>query len=121
MPTDPLTCVSHSLNAKYHYSSDILQGVQLTYFENTPAIQNSTPPPSIISGHGPYAINLELEEEAEMSNQPEVNFLVGLPVISITLASCHVSIHFNVCEIIFQALKDNQPANLADFPANTTP
>ena len=43
MPPDPLTCVSHSLNAKYHYSSGILQGVQLTYFGNTPAIQNSTP------------------------------------------------------------------------------
>ena len=45
MPPDPLTCVPHSLNAKYHYSIGILQGVQLTYFGNTPAIQNSTPPP----------------------------------------------------------------------------
>ena len=51
MPPDPLTCVSLSLNAKYHYSSGDLQDVQLTYFGNTPAIQNSTPA-SKISGHG---------------------------------------------------------------------
>ena len=40
--TPPLTCISHSLNVKYPLSS-ILQGFQLTYFENTPAIQNTTP------------------------------------------------------------------------------
>ena len=61
MPPDPLTCVFHSLNAKYHYSSGILQGVQLTYFENTPAIQNSTPPLKI-SGHGPGRSELSLPQ-----------------------------------------------------------
>ena len=40
----PLNCISHSLNAKYQLSS-ILQGLRLTYFGDTPAIQNSTPPP----------------------------------------------------------------------------
>ena len=42
MPPDPLTCVSHSLSAKYHYSSGILQGVQLTYFGRNPKFD---PPP----------------------------------------------------------------------------
>ena len=51
-PPPPPTCISHSLNAKHKLSS-ILQGFQLTYFKNTPAIQNSTPPPSKIPGHGP--------------------------------------------------------------------
>ena len=43
MPPDPLTCVCYLLNAKYKFKQFFLQGVQLTYFENTPAIQNSTP------------------------------------------------------------------------------
>ena len=51
-PQTPLTCVCYLLNAKYKFKQFFLQGVQLTYFENTPAIQNSTPP-SKISGHGP--------------------------------------------------------------------
>ena len=50
MPPDPLNL--RLLSAKYKFKQFFLQGVQLTYFENTPAIQNSTPP-SKNSGHGP--------------------------------------------------------------------
>ena len=76
MLPDPLTCVSHSLYAKYHYSRGILQGVQLTYFENTPAIQNSTPPPSQISGHGPDARYLTLGTFNVLLIQTVIRFIL---------------------------------------------
>ena len=67
----PLTRVSHSLSAKYHYSSGILQGVQLTYFGSNPKFD---PPPSKISGHGPvYSIKF-FEYSCLFSIQYEYKF-----------------------------------------------